>query len=208
MFYLFLKGGPVMWPLLATSVISLSIVIERLIFLWRQRKRTRPEDVAEILSHVRRGALDQATKLALESQDPVAQVLAQGLLRRKKALSEALMQAASQQSALYVKGISALETIVTLAPFLGLLGTVTGMIRAFGLIGAKELEAPVAITGGISEALIATAFGLMIALFTLVPLNLVGSIHRRVRRRLEHAATELEIELAHAGPVPSHEVTA
>ncbi len=197
-----------MWPLLATSILSLSIVIERLIFLWRQRKRTRPEDVAEVLSHVRRGALDQATKLALESRDPVAQVLAQGLLRRKKALSEALLQAASQQLALYVKGMSALETIVTLAPFLGLLGTVTGMIRAFGLMGAKELEAPVAITGGISEALIATAFGLTIAIFTLVPLNFLGSVHRRARRRMEHAATELEIELAHTAPAPSDEVTA
>ena len=208
MFDLFQKGGPVMWPLLVTSIVSVSIVSERLIFLWRQHKKTRPEEVSEILADVRRGALDQALKLGLESKDPVAQVLGKGLARRKKSLSDALMQAATQQLALYTKGISALETIVTLAPFLGLLGTVSGMIRAFGLMGAKELEAPVAITGGISEALIATAFGLTIAIVTLVPLNLLGSVHRRVRRRMEYAATELEIELAHAGPVPSYEVTA
>lgn len=207
MLELFSRGGPVMWPLLATSLVSLSIIVERMIFLWRQRSSNRPEDVAEILSHVRRGALDQAAAIAAGSKDPVAQVLGQGLLRRKKSLSDALMQAATQHMALYTKGISALETIVTLAPFLGLLGTVTGMIRAFGLVGAQELDTPVAITGGIAEALIATAFGLTIAIVTLVPLNALNSLQRRVRRRMEHAATELEIEMSN-DPGQRHEITA
>ncbi|MBI4314183.1 MAG: MotA/TolQ/ExbB proton channel family protein [Candidatus Omnitrophica bacterium] len=204
---LFQKGGPIMWPLTVTSIVALTLIIERALFVWRQEEKARPEEAAEIISYVRRGLIPQAVAAGLESEDIVAQVLAEGIKRRNKSLSNALLQAALQRLVPYGQGIAALETIVTLAPLLGLLGTVTGMIRAFGLMGAKELEAPVAITGGISEALIATAFGLVIAIVALVPLNFLISYQERVKRRIEQAATDLEIEMAPVASKSPYEVT-
>ena len=88
-----------------------------------------------------------------------------------------------------------LDTIITLAPLLGLLGTVTGLIRSFGLLGAQELDAPAAITGGIAEALIATAFGLAIAIVALIPFNYLNARLEEARHEIEDASTHLELLL-------------
>jgi biopolymer transport protein ExbB len=82
--------------------------------------------------------------------------------------------------------------VVTLAPLEGLFGTVTGMIHAFGLLGASELGAPTAITGGIAEALIATAFGLLIAMVSLLPFNFLTTQLEQARVELETVAARLE----------------
>ena len=87
-----------------------------------------------------------------------------------------------------------LDTIITLAPLLGLLGTVTGMMRSFSLIGG-ELSAPGAITGGIAEALIATAFGLGIAITALIPFNFLNSRVEEARHELDAAAGRTELLL-------------
>lgn len=195
MYNLFLKGGPIMWPLLATSLIALSIVIERCMFVWRQRRREQPDLVAAILRSAEAGDVDRAAAMAQHAQDPIARTLAQGLAGRQS-LSNALVAGASEELNPFSQGIAALDTIVTLAPFLGLLGTVTGMIRAFGLLGARELDAPVAITGGIAEALVATAFGLAIAILALIPLNILHASYERMKQRIELAATKLEVLLA------------
>jgi len=91
------------------------------------------------------------------------------------------------------RGISVLDTIVTLAPLEGLFGTVTGMIHAFGLLGASELGAPAAITGGIAEALVATGFGLAIAMISLLPFNYLGTQLEEARQEIETAAAHLEL---------------
>jgi biopolymer transport protein ExbB len=197
---LFLKGGPIMWPLLVTSLIALSVVIERAVFLWRQRRRDQPELVRAILQTVEAGRIDEALNLGTQAHDPVAKTLAHGLLHRDRGLSNALIHRGTQELNQFSRGIAALDTIVTLAPLLGLLGTVTGMIRAFGLLGAQELEAPVAITGGIAEALIATAFGLAIAILSLIPLNLLNALYERRKHSIEQAATALELLLVPHGP--------
>jgi len=93
------------------------------------------------------------------------------------------------------RGISLLDTIITLAPLEGLFGTVTGMIHAFGLLGASELGAPTAITGGIAEALIATAFGLLIAMVALLPFNYLNERLEQARREIENAAAQVEMLL-------------
>lgn len=196
MYTLFAKGGPVMWPLLITSLIALSIVIERCLFLWRQRRKAQPKLVAAILQAVEAGRVDEAMNLAGNAQDPVANTLLHGLVGRHQSLSNALLLGASEELRPFRRGITGLDTIVTLAPFLGLLGTVTGMIRAFGLLGEQELGAPVAITGGIAEALIATAFGLAIAIISLVPLNILHAAYERMKQRIEMAGTKLELLLA------------
>src|SRR5262245_15608058 len=142
MLELFLKGGPVMWPLLATSLVTLSVVIERLLFVTR---------------------LGGAVAAGLRSAAP----------RRVLLELERVCQAARHRIELkrWNRGLSVLDTAVTLAPLLGLLGTVTGMIHAFGLLGGHELDAPAAVTGGIAGELIVTALG--------IRMDILAQIHFR-----------------------------
>ena len=196
MWHWFVKGGPVMWPLLAASLVSLSVVLERCVFLWRQRRKEQPGAVKAVLRAVEAGNLDEAVAVSRRSEDPVTATLLSGIAGKDQSLSHALLVGAGEALAPFNRGITALDTIVTLAPLLGLLGTVTGMIRAFGLLGEHELGAPVAITGGVAEALIATAFGLAVAIWSLIPLNVLCAYRERVKRRIELAGTALELLLA------------
>jgi biopolymer transport protein ExbB len=102
------------------------------------------------------------------------------------------MRAASRELNRFNRGLSILDTVITLAPLLGLLGTVTGMIRAFSLLGGQELGAPTAITGGIAEALIATAFGLLIAIIALLPFNFLNAKMEEARHEIEDAASRMD----------------
>lgn len=192
---LFIKGGPIMWPLLLTSIVAVAIVVERLLFLLIKRQRRDAQSIEEIFKIVETGQMNEAVLVAQSSKDYVAQVLASGLAHRKESFSNALLRAANQELKQFNRGLSTLETIITLAPLLGLLGTVTGMIHAFRLLGNQELSTTGVITGGISEALIATAFGLGIAILALIPFNYLNSRQEEVRHEIQDAATYLEILL-------------
>ena len=194
-----------MWPLLITSIIALTVVIERIIFLVREQKKRNLELVGEILSDCEKGDVDQAIDAGLNSKDFVVRVLVYGLSHKELSFSNALLRAANQELKRYNQGISVLDTIITLAPLLGLLGTVTGMIRAFSLLGGGQLDAPAAITGGIAEALIATAFGLAIAIIALIPFNYLNSKLEEARHEIEDASTHLELLLTK--PATSYENT-
>ena len=191
----FQKGGPIMWPLLLTSVVALAVVIERMIFILRELESRNPGLVGQILSHTENGDPARAIETGKSSEDFVARTLVYGLLHRHKSFSNALLQAANRELERFGRGLPVLDTIVTLAPLLGLLGTVSGLIRSFGLLGAQELDAPTAITGGIAEALIATAFGLTIAIVALIPLNYLNARVEEARREIEDASTHLELLL-------------
>lgn len=193
MIQIFLKGGLVMWPLLATSLVTLTIVIERLLFVIAERLRRQPAVVEKIFDAAERGDLGQAAGIGAKSRDYVARTLTFALQHRDVSFSNALLQAAGIELQRFNRGIAVLDTVVTLAPLLGLFGTVTGMIHAFGLLGAQELGAPTAITGGIAEALIATAFGLIIAIIALLPFNFLNSQLEQARQEIEHTAARLEL---------------
>ena len=196
MFELFRKGGPVMWPLLLTSVISLSVVIERLLFIAVEKARRKPELVDKIFESVEQGDIEGAVQSGENSQDFVARALAYALANRGKSFSSAMLRAANHQLKRFNQGLSVLDTVITLAPLLGLFGTVTGMIHAFGLLGGRELEAPTVITGGIAEALIATAFGLVIAIVALIPFNYLNARLEEARHEIEDASNHLELLLS------------
>jgi len=196
MIQLFLKGGPVMWPLLITSITALAVVVERILFLLGESRRHDPKVLEKILTLVEEGKAEEAAAAGSSSRDPVVQVLVAGLLSRGESYTNAILRRANTILKTYNRGFSTLDTIITLAPLLGLLGTVTGMIRAFGLIGNQEIGMPTAITGGIAEALIATAFGLGIAILALIPFNYLNARQEEVRHEIEDAASQLEILLA------------
>jgi biopolymer transport protein ExbB len=186
------QGGLVMIPLLASSVIALTVIIERLYF-WR---RLRSQSVVHrILVLVAEGDLPQAAQEASASRHPVARVLGAGIAS-KHLLPGAAMQAAAQAELSQARRyLPVLDTIITLAPLLGLLGTITGMISAFGIVSEAGLGQPHAITGGIAEALIATATGLLIAIMTLVPYNYLRSKVEQLTDLLEEQSTRLELLL-------------
>jgi len=191
-----IRGGLVMIPLLASSVVSLAVIIERYFFWRRLRKR---ENDTIILQFVEAGNVEQAQKLANESRHPVGRVLHAGLEYRQLSPGTA-MEAAAQAELRGVKAyLPVLDTIITLAPLLGLLGTITGMIGAFGIVSETGLGQPTAITGGVAEALIATATGLFIAIMTLLPYNYFRAKVEQLTERMEEQATRLELFLCRRG---------
>jgi len=192
---IFLNGGPIMWPLLVCSIVTLATVLERLYFIMCEHGRRQPAIVAEILRCVEQGDPVGAVKAGENSRDFVANVLTFALNHRSESLANATLQAANQQLKRFNRGLSILDTMITLSPLLGLLGTVTGMIHAFGLLGGKELDAPQAITGGIAQALIATAFGLSIAITALIPFNYLNARLEEARHDIQDAASQMELQL-------------
>lgn len=192
MIQLFVKGGPVMWPLLLTSIIAITVVMERLFFIVREGFRRDCDAVEKIFAEVEAGEHDRALAASRRCQDYVAKVLGHALDHREQSHANALVRAANRELNRFNRGLSILDTVITLAPLLGLLGTVTGMIRAFSLLGGQELGAPTAITGGIAEALIATAFGLLVAIIALIPFNFLNAKMEEARHQIEDAASRMD----------------
>lgn len=183
------KGGLVMLPLLGASILALAVILER----WRCWRRFRRHEAGgAILMRVATGHLEQATQMARASAHPVAQVLLAGLESASLA-PEMAMQTAAQAVVRQLKRyLPLLDTIITLAPLLGLLGTITGMIGAFGIVSEAGLGQPHAITGGVAEALIATASGLAVAMLALLPYNYFRAKTDIMVDLLEEYATRLE----------------
>jgi len=192
MIQIFLKGGPIMWPLLIVSIIASTVVLERLFFIFRERMRRDENAVDSILHAVESGQHEEAIRLGQASRDYVARVLTYAMVHREQSHTNALLRGANRELKRFNRGLSVLDTVITLAPLLGLLGTVTGMIRAFSLLGDAELGAPTAITGGIAEALIATAFGLLVAIIALLPFNFLNTALEEARHQIEDAASQLD----------------
>jgi biopolymer transport protein ExbB len=191
---IFKKGGPIMWPLLFAATLALGTVLERVLFLLNERRKRDPRAVAAFFTAVDRGDLEEAVRTSEASQFFVVRTLGYALAHRETSLTNALLYAQEKELKRFRRGIPVLDTVITLAPLLGLLGTVTGMMGSFSLIGG-ELSAPGAITGGIAEALIATAFGLGIAITSLIPFNILNTKMDEARHEIESAAKELELRV-------------
>jgi biopolymer transport protein ExbB len=200
---LFIKGGPIMWPILICSILALTVVLERILFIIAEKVRRQPRVVDAMLDALEQGDPARALQAGAGSKDFVARTVGAALMhRREKSISSALLRAAEQELARYNRGLSILDTIITLAPLLGLLGTVTGMMNSFGMLGGSELAAPTAITGGIAEALIATAFGLGVAITALIPFNYLNAQLEHARRQIQDAAAHVEIHVERFAKTP------
>jgi biopolymer transport protein ExbB len=182
-----------MIPLAGCSILALAVVLERAWTWWRVGG-TRDGDA--VLSEAARGDWAAACRLGEASLSPAARVLAAGIRHRNPAATLAMEAAARHEIARLKRFLPVLDTIVTLSPLLGLLGTVTGMIAAFGVMGQSGMNSPHAITGGVAEALIATAVGLGIAIAALVPLNFFNSRLDTMLETIERYGSRLELVLA------------
>jgi biopolymer transport protein ExbB len=190
--HIFEKGGPIMWPLLAASILALGTVLERLIFLANEKRKRNHKKLDELFSAIERGDTEGAARVSSSTKDFVVQVLGYALLHREQSMTNALLYAQSRELKRFRRGIPILDTVITLAPLLGLLGTVTGMMGSFSIIGG-DLSSPGAITGGIAEALIATAFGLGIAITSLLPFNYLNTRLEEAESEIDSAANRLEV---------------
>ncbi len=190
----FHKGGPIMWPILIVSIIGLTVVIER-IFWWTGRWfRRDPKRIEKVFTAIENGDTAEASRLSRGSRDPVLRMMWNGLNHQHASLQGALQVAAGIEIKRAGRFLVVMDTLVTLAPLLGLLGTITGLIRSFSFLGNEELAVQ-AVTGGIAEALIATACGLGIAIFALIPFNFFTSRVSNLEFELQTAATNLEVML-------------
>jgi len=179
------KGGPVMAPLMICSIISLAIIMERAVFWIRMVMRRNAHILNVILRLVEKGKLNEAIRSCKASKDTIAKILLEGIKSHDYNFVSALEAAGSNEVNIMKKYMVVLDTIITVAPLLGIFGTVTGIIVSFGILGGGGRIDPGAVTGGIAQALITTASGLVIAIITLIPFNYYNSL-------IESNAQEIE----------------
>ncbi|PYI74000.1 MAG: MotA/TolQ/ExbB proton channel family protein [Verrucomicrobia bacterium] len=163
-----------MWPILIVSIVALTVVLERCIWWGGRWFRRDPKRIEKVFTAIENGDIAEASRLSRSSRDPVLRMLWNGLNHQHSSLEAALQVAAGIEIKRAGRFLVVMDTLVTLAPLLGLLGTITGLIRSFSFLGNEELAVQ-AVTGGIAEALIATACGLGIAIFALIPFNFFTS---------------------------------
>jgi len=190
----FRQGGPVMWPLLFFSLLGLTFIIERYIALTKARI-----NVNEFLTKIRKALLvnrnvKEAVKVCEQYKGPVASVMKAGLLRyghSREDIEKTIENAALFELDRLERGMGVLATTANVSPMLGFLGTVTGMIKSFATLAASGLTNPGKVAAGISEALITTAAGLMIAIPVQLAFNWYTTKINRFVRETETATNML-----------------
>ena len=193
MFDFFIKGGPVMYPLLACSIISLTVIIERILFWIREDMHRDQHLVDDVLELCRQGDWDEVRTRVAGSKDYIIRILVTGILHKEFSMTKAMETAATDEIKRMRKYLSVLDTMITVAPLLGIFGTVLGIITSFELLGTSGIEHPQAVTAGIAQALITTASGLGIAILTVFPYNYFNSRAENAAIYIEKYATSLEI---------------
>lgn len=193
---LFHAGKEIMWPILMLSFVMVTVVVERLLFTIRENANREPEVVEKMLEAVERRDIEGALAIGRQSKDFVAKILVYSLSNKEYSLSNAFIRASSQELGRFQQGMATLDTVITAAPLLGLLGTVTGMMRTFGALGGGDVTGAMgSITGGVAEALIATACGLVIAILGLLPFNYLNARIEGAKQEVADASHALEIFL-------------
>jgi biopolymer transport protein ExbB len=192
-FKLIFRGGFMMIPLLAASLVALTIIFERWKALYQQY--VTPMGWTErVFSAVKEGKFSEASHLCYAKAIPVSGVLKAGLEHFKNPISEmelAMKNEGERWIPILEKRVHWLDTIITIAPLMGLLGTIIGMMGSFQVLTQSGVDDPYSITGGIAEALVATATGLVVALICVIAHNQFNNTIKESIYEMESAASRL-----------------
>lgn len=182
-----------MYPLLACSILALTVIIERFLFWAREDLRRDRSLVDSVLELCRLGNWEEVRKIVQGSRDYVVRILVAGILHRHFSMGKAMETAAVDEIQRMRRYLIILDTMITIAPLLGIFGTVIGIISSFELLGAAGIQNPQAVTAGIAQALITTATGLAIAIPSVFAYNHFNARAEQAALAVEKYATSLEI---------------
>ncbi|MEM9808211.1 MAG: MotA/TolQ/ExbB proton channel family protein [Cyanobacteria bacterium P01_D01_bin.56] len=193
---IFQAGGIVMWPLALFSLIAIALSVERL-FFWTRINKSQKKVVKKILTTYRRTPTDVFALLRQNIHLPISRIFLEALELEKASPSQfrlALESATQAELPLLKRFNTVFQTIITVSPLLGLLGTILGLIHSFDAIEIGGIGSNAeAVTGGISEALVSTAAGMVVAIFTLLFANLFRGLYKRQIAMLQEHGGQLEL---------------
>jgi len=199
---LIVKGGPIMMVLAACSILSWTLILERGLRYWRATRGSERLS-ARVSKLARAGKLNDAMEMAQAEEGCVAEVLKAGLAhggRERAALSDAMERRAAEQVMDLESRIGVLGTLASVAPYIGLFGTVMGIISAFRALAESKEAGAAVVSAGIAEALVATAAGLFVAVPSAIAYNAYARKAANLDTRMALASSELVEALAERGP--------
>lgn len=189
MIQILISGGWMMVPIVLCSIVAVTVIIERVWFFRRNRFH---QEADQMLALIQQEKFTEALSLGGRNSTLLLRVLAAGVLARNSEPEKAMESAGIAEVSALKRGLMTLDTIITLAPLLGLLGTIIGMIDSFGIMAESGIGQPHAVTGGVAKALICTAAGIIVAVVSLVPYNYFLSRIERYTELIEEYATRAE----------------
>ncbi len=190
---LWTAGGIVSIPLLGFSLLAIALIIERIIFWWRVKQQRR-RIVKEVMSLYRSDRFAAIDKLKKNAQLPIARIFLEAMELEQPTPDEFRLALDSAVQA-EIPVLRRFQTIITASPLLGLLGTILGLIQSFSAmdLGNAAAANTTGVTGGLSEALISTVMGLVVAIFTLLFANAFRGLYLRELSFIQECGGQLEL---------------
>lgn len=196
----FQDGGPIMYPLLLCSLVGLTVVIERSLFHLRRKFSSDRGGLLKVLDLIRSKKMEEARARIDRSSDDMLAAIGRSLGREGAEKRGVFEMIYAEEDRRMSRSLGVLDTIITLSPLLGILGTVLGIIESFDLLGEMGARDPMAVTGGIAKALITTATGLAIAILMLIPYNFFRARTESTLNEIEEVGTFLETYTGKTSP--------